>query len=104
VLTGAKPDYTRQFGQFFPYTVRDIYGTVVVPENIGNVEPEPFNNHPPRLPADILASSNRNLVVRDGVASFFYHPYLGTSYLQTLVTGIKAQGYTFVSGVSMVAN
>jgi uncharacterized protein YdaL len=104
VLTGGKPDYTRQFGQFFPYTVRDVYGTVVVPENVGNVEPEPFNNHPPRLPADILASSNRNLVVRDGVASFFYHPYLGTSYLQTLVTGIKAQGYTFVSGAAMVAN
>jgi uncharacterized protein YdaL len=104
VLTGAKPDYTKQFGQFFPYTVRDVYGTVVVPENIGNVEPEPFNNHPPRLPADILASSNRNLAVRDGVASFFYHPYLGTSYLQTLVTGIKAQGYTFVTGASMVAN
>jgi uncharacterized protein YdaL len=103
-LTGAKPDYAKQFGQFFPYTVRDVYGTVVIPENIGNVEPEPFNNHPPRLPADILASSNRNLVIRDGVASFFYHPYLGTSYLQTLVTGIKAQGYTFVSANSMVAN
>jgi uncharacterized protein YdaL len=103
VLTGTKPDYTKQFGQFFPYTVRDVYGTVVVPENIGNVEPEPFNNHPPRLPADLLASSNRNLVVRDGVASFFYHPYLGTSHLQTLVTGIKAQGYTFVSGASLVA-
>jgi hypothetical protein len=37
-----------------------------------------FNNHPPRLPADIFASADRNLVVRDGMASFFYHPYLGT--------------------------
>jgi uncharacterized protein YdaL len=101
VLTGAKPDYTRQFGQFFPYSVRDVYGSVVIPENIGNVEPEPFNNHPPRLPADILASADRNLVVRDGLASFFYHPYLGTAYLQTLITGIKAQGYTFVSGDSV---
>jgi hypothetical protein len=26
--------------------------------------------------ADILASARRNLVVRDGTASFFYHPYL----------------------------
>lgn len=101
VLTGAKPDYTRQFGQFFPYSVRDVYGSVIIPENIGNIEPEPFNNHPPRLPADILASANRNLVIRDGVASFFYHPYLGTDYLQTLITGIKAQGYTFVSGDSV---
>ena len=62
VLTGAKFDYTRQFGQFFPYTVRDVYGSVVVPENIGNVEPDAFNNHPARLPADLLASADRNLV------------------------------------------
>jgi uncharacterized protein YdaL len=104
VLTGAKFDYTRQFGQFFPYSVRDVYGSVVIPENIGNVEPEPFNNHPARLPADLLASADRNLVVRDGLASFFYHPYLGTDYLKTLITGIKAQGYTFVPGDSVVAN
>ena len=103
VLTGAKFDYTRQFGQFFPYTVRDVYGSVVIPENIGNVEPEAYNNHAARLPADLLASADRNLVVRDGVASFFYHPYLGTDHLKDLVTGIKAQGYTFVSGASMLA-
>ena len=102
VLTGAKFDYTRQFGQFFPYTVRDVYGSVVIPENIGNVEPAAFNNHPARLPADLLASADRNLVVRDGVASFFYHPYLGTDYLKDLVTGIKAQGYTFVGGAAML--
>lgn len=102
-LTGAAPDYTRATGQFFPYTVRDIYGSAVVPENIGNVEPEPFNNHPARLPADLLASADRNLVIRDGVASFFYHPYLGTDYLKQLVTGIKAKGYTFVTADSMLA-
>ncbi|PRY29007.1 DUF2334 domain-containing protein [Pseudosporangium ferrugineum] len=104
VLTGAKYDYKRQFGQFFPYAVRDVYGSVVIPENIGNVEPDAFNNHPARLPADLVASARRNLVVRDGVASFFYHPYLGTDYLKQLVTGIKAQGYTFVAGDAMLAN
>jgi uncharacterized protein YdaL len=104
VLTGAKFDYSRQFGQFFPYAVRDVYGSVVIPENIGNVEPQAFNNHPARLPSDLLASSKRNLVVRDGVASFFYHTYLGTDYLKQTVTGIKAQGYSFVTGDSMVAN
>ncbi|WP_433827653.1 DUF2334 domain-containing protein [Actinoplanes sp. CA-015351] len=102
VLTGAKYDYARQFGQFFPYTVRDVYGSVVVPENIGNVEPEAFNNHPVRLPADLIASAERNLVVRDGVASCFYHPYLGTDHLKTLVTGVKALGYTFVSADTML--
>ncbi|MEV6306063.1 polysaccharide deacetylase family protein [Actinoplanes sp. NPDC051861] len=102
VLTGGKYDYTRQFGQFFPYTVRDVYGSAVVPENIGNVEPEAFNNHPVRLPADLVASAERNLVVRDGVASCFYHPYLGTDHLKDLVTGIKGAGYTFVSADSML--
>ena len=103
VLTGAKFDYTRQFGQFFPYTVRDVYGSVVIPENIGNVEPEAFNNLPPRLPSDILASARRNLVIRDGVASVFYHPYLGTSYLKQLVPSLKQLGYTFVPASTVLA-
>ena len=103
VLSGKTVDHSKVNGQFFPYAVRDVYGSVVIPENIGNVEPEPFNNHPARLPADLVASAGRNLVVRDGVASFFYHPYLGTDHLRDLVTGIKAQGYTFVGGDSMLA-
>jgi uncharacterized protein YdaL len=103
VLSGAKIDYTRPVGQFFPYTVRDVYGSAIVPENIGNIEPTAYNHHPVRLPADLIASAERNLVVRDGMASFFYHPYLGTDYLKELVPGIKAKGYTFVSADSMLA-
>lgn len=44
------PDYNRLHGQYFPYLVRDVYGSVVVPESLGNVEPEAFNNHPARFP------------------------------------------------------
>jgi uncharacterized protein YdaL len=102
VLSAGKYDYARQFGQFFPYPVRDVYGSVVVPENIGNVEIEAFNNHPVRLPADLIASAERNLVVRDGVASCFYHAYLGTDHLKDLVAGIKKLGYSFVSAESML--
>jgi len=101
VLRGGTLDNTRIIGQFFPYTVRDIYGVLVVPENLGNIELEPFNNHPAHLPADIIASAQLNTVVRDGVASFFYHPYLATSYLQTTVEGIQAAGYTFVAASAM---
>jgi uncharacterized protein YdaL len=96
-LSGKAIDYTRPNGQFFPYLVHDLYGQTVIPENIGNVELEEQNHHPPRYPADIVASAERNLVVRDGFASFFYHPYLGTSYLKQVVTGIKGLGYTFSS-------
>ncbi|MBM2614840.1 polysaccharide deacetylase family protein [Actinoplanes sp. LDG1-06] len=102
VLSGGKLDYSRQFGQFFPYVVRDVYGSVVVPENIGNIEPEAFNNHPARVSSDLIASAERNLAIRDGVASFFYHPYLGTDYLKQVVTGVKAEGYTFVSANTML--
>ncbi|MBV8386730.1 MAG: DUF2334 domain-containing protein, partial [Acidimicrobiia bacterium] len=79
----------------------DVYGMKVLPENLGNVELEEVNNHPPRFPADIVASAKLNLVVRDGFASFFYHPYLGTSYLKQIVEPIKAMGYTFVGPSSL---
>lgn len=60
-----------------------------------------FNNHPARLLSGLLASADRNLVVRDGVAGFFCHPYLGTDHLKTMVTGLRAQGYTFVGADAM---
>ncbi|GII20975.1 hypothetical protein Pme01_05720 [Planosporangium mesophilum] len=101
-LTGAKADHTRMSGQFFPYAVRDVYGSAIAPENLGNVEPVAFNHHPPRLPADILASAKRNLVVRDGSASFFYHPYLGTDYLKATVEGVQGLGYTFVPASALL--
>ena len=108
LLTGAAIDYTRPVGQFFPYPVKDVYGGKVVPENLGNEEPEPFNNHPARFPADLVNSAKTNLVVRDGVASFFWHSYLvsdpaaGIAHLQEIVQGIKALGYTFVSPATVL--
>ncbi|MBT8228228.1 MAG: DUF2334 domain-containing protein [Dactylosporangium sp.] len=104
VLSGGTVDHSHIVGQFFPYLVRDVYGTVVVPENIGNVEPEAFNNHPARLPADLVTSARRNLVVRDGVASLFYHPYLGTTYLQQVVEGVQGLGYTFVPAAQLLGS
>jgi uncharacterized protein YdaL len=96
-LSGGAIDYTKVTGQFYPYTVRDVYGSTVLPENIGNIEPESFNNHPARFPADLIASARRNLVVRDGMASFFYHPYLGLQHLRQVVEGVQGLGYRFVA-------
>ncbi|GAA2627162.1 polysaccharide deacetylase family protein [Dactylosporangium fulvum] len=103
VLSGGTVDNSvaHMVGQFFPYTVRDVYGSTVIPENIGNIEPEPFNQHPAVLPADLVANAKANLAVRDGVASFFYHPFLGTSYLKQTVEGIQGLGYTFVAASAM---
>ncbi|RAO76152.1 hypothetical protein CA260_12225 [Dyella jiangningensis] len=90
------PNYTQIYGQFFPYLVRDIYGTVVIPEQLGNVELTTFNNNPPRFPADILLSAQNNTVIKDSVMSFFFHPYLDINYLKQIVQGLQSMGYTFV--------
>ena len=84
-------------GLFYPFKVNDVYGWKITPENLGNFEPAAYNNHPPRLPKDLILSAKNNLVIRDGVASFFFHPYYPLSALQEIVAGIKATGYTFVS-------
>lgn len=94
-LTG-KDDLTRSIGQFFPYKVKDVYGFTLIPEDMGSYEPVGYNNNPPRLPADLLAAAKAARVVRDGVASFYFHPYQPTSVLTEIVAGVKAAGYTFV--------
>jgi uncharacterized protein YdaL len=101
-LSGGSIDYSHQFGQFFPYVVHDIDGSTVIPENLGNYEPDTTNNNPPRPPAVIVANAQAELAVRQGVASFFFHPYYGLTYLQQTVQGIQALGYTFVPSTSLI--
>ncbi|MCC2279311.1 polysaccharide deacetylase family protein [Streptomyces sp. ET3-23] len=100
-LSGGAVNASQYIGQFFPYAVKDVYGTTVLPENLGNYEPVPYNNHPARLPADLIAAAKANLAVRDGVASFFYHPYYDVTPLQQTIDGIKALGYTFVGPMDL---
>ncbi|GHJ26211.1 hypothetical protein TPA0910_06440 [Streptomyces hygroscopicus subsp. sporocinereus] len=101
-LSGAETDSSRYLGQFFPYPVTDVYGTKVIPENLGSYEPEAHNNNPPRLAADLINNAKANLAVRDGFASFYYHPYQAVEPLQETVEGILALGYTFVSPESLI--
>ena len=101
MLSGGTVDHSKVAGQFFPYVVNDVYGTKVLPENIGNIETESYNHHPITLPDELIARARRNLVVRDGFASFFYHPHLGVDLLRQTVEGIRGLGYTFVSPTSL---
>ncbi|WP_164546467.1 DUF2334 domain-containing protein [Corynebacterium hylobatis] len=87
--------------QIFPYRVHDVYGTTILPENLGNVTEEMQNNHPARPPAFLVDNAKRNLVVRESTASFFFHPYLPVEYLDELVTGITDLGYTFVPSTEL---
>lgn len=95
------PNPGEPLGQFYPYPVTDSYGVKVIPENIGNVEPDPFNGYPQWFPADLIARAKAASVVRDGYASFFYHPFLGPSMLAETVDGIRALGYHFVAPCSV---
>ncbi len=89
LLTGGTIDPTRFTGQFMPYTVRDVYGTKVLADTLGGIDPI-------RTPQAILDDAQRTLVVRDGVASFFWHPYDDIQLLKDTITGLKGLGYTFV--------
>src|SRR5439155_1766053 len=77
--------YMQVIGEMFPYVVRDVYGTTVLPENLGDYEPEPFYQFPIHTVADILAAATAESVVRDGIASFYFHPFYGVTTLQQIV-------------------
>jgi uncharacterized protein YdaL len=103
-LSGTAIDYSHVFGQFFPYEVHDLYGTTIIPENLGDYEPVEQNNNPPRTAADMLAEGQLNTAVTQGVASFFIHPDDDPlSVLEQMVTGLKSEGYTFVSPAGLMA-
>lgn len=90
-------------GQFYPYVIRhDIYGTTVIPENIHNIEDAPNPGYRPLMPADTIRFAKKLKVVRDGVASFYYHPYLGTKFLSEIIDGLKGEGYTFAAAPSLI--
>lgn len=101
LLTGNPGGPHDYYGQFFPYAVNDPYGTHILPENLGNYEPEAANQHPPRLAADVVAAARANKVGTHATASFFFHPYYPLEELRSIVEGIKAEGYTFVPATEL---
>lgn len=101
LVSGKEPSMSKASVQIFPYSVYDIYGTKVLPENLGNVSPKKFNNHPPRMPDDIIDNAELNLAVRESTASFFFHPYLDPAYLEDIVDGITKLGYEFVPATEL---
>lgn len=99
-------------GQFFPYVIeQDYYGRKVLPENLGNIE---YNICAIDISScltytwqDLSLNANYALVVRDGFASFFFHPFWletfpanfnihGFADLQSLVNSINSLGYIWV--------
>ena len=104
-------------GQFFPYVIqRDWYGRKVLPENLGNIEYDIRDIDPTSYfdyTAQDLLTNARILraVVRNGIASFFFHPFWletlkrpdGTSYaydgladFKSVLSGLQEMGFMFV--------
>jgi YD repeat-containing protein len=77
--------------QYFPYPVTDYWGRSVLPEDLGYVPIEK------PVSTDILQAARNLRVVRDGLASFYFHPFLDIKLLDQVVTGIRELGYRFVS-------
>jgi uncharacterized protein YdaL len=101
LLSGRPVDYRHNIGVFYPFAVDDVYGWRVVPENLGNYIPVGYNNTAARSPEQIVENARAQAVVRDNVASFFFHPMYDVAILDRIVEGIQQAGYTFVSPESL---
>ncbi|MDE2606350.1 MAG: DUF2334 domain-containing protein [Burkholderiales bacterium] len=113
--TADQPDFTASVardyavGQIFPYPVRtDYYGQRVLPESLGNIEYDihlidPTSNYN-YTAQDIITNAAYVKTVRDGVASWFFHPFWldpdlgvpGFTDFKTTITGITNLGFTWV--------
>jgi hypothetical protein len=67
--------------------VRDLYGTNFIPENLANCVPGSQQGSVSRYPWQIARNAEKNLVISDGLASFFYHPYSGVEPLKLITEG-----------------
>ncbi len=78
--------------QIFPYpaNIKDL-SVFVIPENLGFVDfqkPEPER---------VIENAKNMLVVRDGIASFFFHPFVPIKHLKKIVKEMKKMGWEFIS-------
>jgi len=96
MLSGGEFTPEESYGQIFPYSVHDIYGSRVFPENLQNPTEKEQNNHPARPPQEIVDRAEANLAVTESTASFYFHPFLEIEHLEEVVEGIKDLGYDFV--------
>lgn len=87
---------------FVPYLVRDVYGGLVVPETLGFVTDLPWNGRPPRTPDQIVADAARQRVVRDNVATFFFHPHMPLEALTSIVDRMSALGYRWIAPADLL--
>ena len=78
--------------QLLPFVTRSLFtNTLIIPENLGYI---PLENPSPE---NLITAAEKNLAVRDGFASFFFHPFLDIGILKEAVKRIEKLGYTFAN-------
>ncbi len=87
--TMSTPSLSSQ--QYFPYDVTDRWGRQLIPEDLGYIPEEAPD------PKVIVERARALRVVRDGVASFYFHPFLNPKLLDQALQGILDLGYHFDS-------
>jgi len=85
------------YDQFFPFETVDQRGDVILPEDLGYLARGQRGPGFGRSSQALIATARRDLVVRDGFASFFFHWYEDPRELMATVRGLRALGYRFVS-------
>jgi uncharacterized protein YdaL len=119
-FTADKPNFfapvSKDFfvGQFYPYPIgKDYYGQRILPENLGNIEYDISTIDPTSnfnyTADDIVTNAKYAKAVRDGFASFFFHPFWleptlgvpGFEDFKKTVEGITALGFTWVAPSSV---
>ncbi len=78
--------------QIFPYPayLKDL-GVLVIPENLGYV------NYLKPEPEKIIENAKNMMVVRDGIASFFFHSFVPIKHLKRIVGEMRKMGWEFIS-------
>jgi len=61
----------------------------LIPENLGYIPVDDPRADP------MISNARKNLVIRDGFASFFFHPFVSLQVLEELVKRITDLGYSF---------
>jgi uncharacterized protein YdaL len=86
-----------EFSQYFPYLIKkDLFGQTIYPENLGFIAMDQDKNVEEAQVQSLLKNAKSYLTVRDGIASFFFHPFLNLDLLKEIVDGMQLLGYTFI--------
>lgn len=74
--------------QTFPYIARDVYGQLIIPENLGYINLETGETIEQKVQWALPYLS-----IRDSIVGVFYHPYFKPEYLIELIGKLKHLGF-----------